>query len=89
MYPLAALGGLIVGFYLNSLRKNHLSDYYYRQLKKMVAHTDAMRDSLELMTRKAERLHRGQNTGVDEKIDAGMADGIKFVLTEKLRKAEY
>jgi len=89
MYLLTALGGLIVGFYLNTLRKNHLSDYYYRQLKKMVAHTDAMRDSLELMTNKVKRLQAGNHTAVDEKIDAGMANGIRFVLTEKLRKAEY
>jgi hypothetical protein len=89
MYLLTLVAGVVLGIYIDTLRKNHRADYYLQQLKKLAAHTDAMRDSLELMTNKVERLQRGKHTAVDEKIDAGMADGIKFVLTEKLRRAEY
>jgi len=82
MSLIAFLCGVLVGLLVAAVRFHD----YKRKFRRAVAYVDAMRNSLELMTNKVERIQNGTNSNDDEEIDAGIMSGISFVLKNKLSK---
>jgi len=86
---LSFVGGLVVGFWACAWRQDHQLKHYRCKAEKAIAYVDALKSSISVLTNKVQRMEKAGVHDSREATDAGLMDGIRYVLKEKLSKAEY